>query len=562
METYEILDKVGEGSYGTVVKCRHKDTGQTVAIKILYEKSGKRNKTAMREVKFLQQFHHENMVNLIDVFRQKKRIHLVFEFVDHTILDELQHYCRGLDNKRLKKYLFQILRAVEYLHNNNVIHRDIKPENILVSQSGITKLCDFGFARTLATPGDVYTDYVATRWYRAPELVLKDRTYGKPVDIWALGCMMIEMATGNPYLRSSSDLDLLHKIVTKVGSLTPHLQSIFIRSPVFSGMVLPEVQHPKNARKKYPQLTALLADMVHACLQINPDDRISCSDLLRHDYFTRDGFIEKFLPELKAKFLQEAKLNSLLKLRENSKDVGLLKEEKRSARINACLNGPVFRKDLRKDKKSRNLKVKIAKVKEANPNLSDMAASVMASSDLLTMTEDFLSTPICSAMPPINPICGNLTAANFSSHFPISNTRASEKTKKTSPWQSVVQIGTSTKEEEESVPQIQSEKVAAYEQTAQIDQTVSVNQKKCGISKTEKKDVRFPELLITSQQKELKGMEAKQVKMLKREAKNSEVSKIPSLLNVDQCQEKQETMEKTHKINSSSLSWNKQCTSM
>ncbi|XP_010215871.1 PREDICTED: cyclin-dependent kinase-like 3, partial [Tinamus guttatus] len=185
MEMYDVLDKVGEGSYGTVVKCRHKDTGQTVAIKILYDKSGKSaNKTAMREVKFLQQFHHENMVNLIDVFRQKKRIHLVFEFVDHTILDELQHYCRGLDNKRLKKYLFQILRAIEYLHNNNIIHRDIKPENILVSQSGITKLCDFGFARTLAKAGDVYTDYVATRWYRAPELVLKDRTYGKYVDLF------------------------------------------------------------------------------------------------------------------------------------------------------------------------------------------------------------------------------------------------------------------------------------------------------------------------------------------------------------------------------------------
>uniref|UniRef100_A0A8B9S8V3 cyclin-dependent kinase n=1 Tax=Apteryx owenii TaxID=8824 RepID=A0A8B9S8V3_APTOW len=218
MEMYEILDKVGEGSYGTVVKCRHKDTGQTVAIKILYEKSGKCfNKTAMREVKFLQQFHHENMVNLIDVFRQKKRIHLVFEFVDHTILDESRRvgfFSAFLffvqKNKKQNLFLIKLICFCFFLQ---VIHRDIKPENILVSQSGITKLCDFGFARTLATPGDVYTDYVATRWYRAPELVLKDRTYGKPVDIWALGCMMIEMATGKPYLRSSSDLDLLHKII-------------------------------------------------------------------------------------------------------------------------------------------------------------------------------------------------------------------------------------------------------------------------------------------------------------------------------------------------------------
>ncbi|XP_046323589.1 cyclin-dependent kinase-like 3 isoform X6 [Marmota monax] len=302
MEMYETLGKAGEGSYGTVMKCKHKDTGQIVAIKIFYEKPEKSiNKSAMREIKFLKvcffclnccQFRHENLVSLIEVFRQKKRIHLVFEFIDHTVLDELQYYCHGLERKRLRKYLFQILRAIEYLHNNNIIHRDIKPENILVSQSGITKLCDFGFARTL-TPGDIYTDYVATRWYRAPELVLKDTSYGKPVDIWALGCTIIEMATGNPYLPSSSDLDLLHKIILKVGNLTPHLQNIFTRSPIFAGVVLPEVQHPQSSRKKYPKLNGLLADIVHACLQIDPAERISSTDLLHHEYFTRDGFIEK-----------------------------------------------------------------------------------------------------------------------------------------------------------------------------------------------------------------------------------------------------------------------------
>ncbi|KAM6357347.1 LOW QUALITY PROTEIN: cyclin-dependent kinase-like 3 [Alca torda] len=99
------------------------------------------------------QFHHENIVNLIHVFRQKKK-DLVFEFIDHTILDELQHYCHRLDNKRLKNTFLQLLQAID----------------------GITKLCDFGFTE-LATPYDVYTDYVVT-WYRAPKLVLKDTTYG------------------------------------------------------------------------------------------------------------------------------------------------------------------------------------------------------------------------------------------------------------------------------------------------------------------------------------------------------------------------------------------------
>uniref|UniRef100_A0A8C8SFX1 Cyclin-dependent kinase-like 3 n=1 Tax=Pelusios castaneus TaxID=367368 RepID=A0A8C8SFX1_9SAUR len=570
MEMYETLGKVGEGSYGTVVKCKHKETGQTVAIKIFYEKPEKSvNKIAMREIKFLKQFRHENLVNLIEVFRQKKKIHLVFEFIDHTVLDELQHNCHGLENRRLRRYLFQILRAIEYLHRNNVIHRDIKPENILVSQTGITKLCDFGFARTLAAPGDVYTDYVATRWYRAPELVLKDTTYGKPVDIWALGCMIIEMATGNPYLPSSSDLDLLHKIVIKVGNLTPHLQSIFIRSPVFSGVVLPEVQHPKNARKKYPKLCALLADMVHACLQMDPINRISSTDLLQHDYFTRDGFIEKFLPELKAKLLQEAKLNSLSKLRENNKEIELIKDEKRTIHINASQNGPVIGKGIEKDKKSKDLKVKGTKVKGGKPEMPEMkkmeqedavsqwAASSQnpptfppeskptvteaASNDPSGVKEDPALIAVCTTMPPINPNCGNLTAANFNSPFPHSSTRLPEKAKKRrSPWQSVGQIGPNNRQDDGTMAQPQTEKVTLHERAAQIDQMANMNRKKRSISKPEKKDIHFPELPVTAQQKELKGIEVKQVKVLKRESKKSEVSKIPSLLNVDQNQEKQE----------------------
>ncbi|XP_060127656.1 serine/threonine-protein phosphatase 2A catalytic subunit alpha isoform isoform X2 [Zootoca vivipara] len=534
MEMYEILGKVGEGSYGTVMKCKHKETGHIVAIKIFYEKPEKSvNKIAMREIKFLKQFRHENLVNLIDVIKQKKKINLVFEFIDHTILDELQHYSHGLDNRRLKRYLYQILRAIDYLHSNNVIHRDIKPENILVSQTGITKLCDFGFARTLAAPGDIYTDYVATRWYRAPELVLKDTTYGKPVDIWALGCMIIEMATGNPYLPSSSDLDLLHKIVTKVGNLTPHLQNIFIRSPVFSGMVLPEVQHPKSARKKYPKLSALLADMVHACLQMDPADRISSADLLQHDYFTRDGFVEKFLPELKSKLLQEAKLNFLSKFRDNNKEM----DEKRTVHINVSQSGPVIVKEIEKDKKPKEMKVKGIKMKGVKSEISELkrneqedavlqwaalsqnalnlphenkltgndGTGLAAGTDAGGTKEDSPQTPTMT-MPRINPNCGNLTS-NFNSHFLCPNSRLPEKAKKRrSPWPQVSQIGPNNRQEEGTISQNQIEKVSLYERAAQIDQMVTINRKKRNISRCEKKDIHFPEL-TTGQQKELKGME-------------------------------------------------------
>ncbi|XP_024896499.1 cyclin-dependent kinase-like 3 [Pteropus alecto] len=568
MEMYETLGKVGEGSYGTVMKCKHKDTGQIVAIKIFYEKPEKSvNKIATREIKFLKQFRHENLVNLIEVFRQKKKIHLVFEFIDHTVLDELQHYCHGLESKRLRKYLFQILRAIEYLHNNNIIHRDIKPENILVSQSGITKLCDFGFARTLAAPGDIYTDYVATRWYRAPELVLKDTSYGKPVDIWALGCMIIEMATGNPFLPSSSDLDLLHKIVLKVGNLTPHLQNIFSKSPIFAGVVLPQVQHPKNARKKYPKLNGLLADIVHACLQIDPAERISSTDLLHHEYFTRDGFIEKFIPELRAKLLREVKVNSFIKPKENSKENELIKDERKTIYTNTLLSSSVLGKEMEREKKPKEIKVRVIKVKggkvdtlESKKQESEGRRCQQNSTDAHTTSQDtkpVINEPLnpvnpstnsngmkddpyaggSMTMPPINLTSSNLMTSNPNSDLSHFNSRVTERTKKRrTSSQSIGQIISNCRQEDTDATQ----KGVFNERTGQSDQMANGNKRKLNFSRSDRKEFHFPELPFTIQSKEMKGMEVKQMKVLKRESKKTDSSKIPTLLNVDQNQDKQE----------------------
>ncbi|XP_037365215.1 cyclin-dependent kinase-like 3 isoform X7 [Talpa occidentalis] len=538
MEMYETLGKVGEGSYGTVMKCKHKDTGQIVAIKIFYEKPEKSvNKIATREIKFLKQFRHENLVNLIEVFRQKKKIHLVFEFIDHTVLDELQHYCHGLESKRLRKYLFQILRAIEYLHNNNIIHRDIKPENILVSQSGITKLCDFGFARTLAAPGDIYTDYVATRWYRAPELVLKDTSYGKPVDIWALGCMIIEMATGNPYLPSSSDLDLLHKIVLKVGNLTPHLQNIFSKSPIFAGVVLPQVQHPKNARKKYPKLNGLLADIVHACLQIDPAERISSSELLHHEYFTRDGFIEKFIPELRAKLLQEAKVNSFIKPKENSKENEVMKDERKTVYTNT-LNTSVLGKEMEKEKKPKEIKARALKVKGGKGDILEQKKTECegghiqqdAVKNAQTTSQDIKPVnnkpnpvnPVnnCNGMkddphaggsmmmPPINLNTSNLMTSNLSSNLTHSNSRVTERAKKRrTSLQAIGQVMSNSKQEDTGLAQSQMEKGILNERAGQSDQMANGNKRKLNFSRSDRKEFHFPELPFTIQSKEMKGME-------------------------------------------------------
>uniref|UniRef100_A0A3Q2GGA2 Cyclin-dependent kinase-like 2 n=1 Tax=Cyprinodon variegatus TaxID=28743 RepID=A0A3Q2GGA2_CYPVA len=220
MERYESLGPVGEGSYGSVLKCRHRESGRLVAIKKFIDSDDDKTvkKIALREIKLLRQLHHDNLVNLLEVWKRRRRWYLVFEFVDRTLLDELEQNLSGLDLNTCRQYLFQILRAANFCHQQNVIHRDIKPENILVSQEGVVKLCDFGFARTIASPseGGVYTDYVATRWYRAPELLVGDIKYGKPVDVWALGCVLMEMLTGQALFPGDSDLDQIYHIVKKI----------------------------------------------------------------------------------------------------------------------------------------------------------------------------------------------------------------------------------------------------------------------------------------------------------------------------------------------------------
>lgn len=166
------------------------------------------------------------MVHLREHFRENGKLYLIFDYIDRTLLEELQAVANetggapgGLPVEQIKIILFQILRAIEFLHKQRILHRDIKPENLLLSRNGIVKLCDFGFARGIREdPKYNYTDYVSTRWYRAPELLVGDAAYSSSIDLWALGCIFAEMFNGVPLFPGDSDLHTLQLIIETIAA--------------------------------------------------------------------------------------------------------------------------------------------------------------------------------------------------------------------------------------------------------------------------------------------------------------------------------------------------------
>ena len=242
MNKYEVLGIVGEGAYGVVLKCRNKDNNEFVAIKKFKESEDDEivRKTTLREVKVLRMLRQENIVHLKEAFRRKGKLYLVFEYVEKNLLEVLEENANGLRSDLVPLYIFQLCRAIDFCHRNDVVHRDIKPENLLVNPDHSLKICDFGFARTVSHPGQQLTDYVATRWYRAPELLLGSTKYEKSVDIWAIGCIMGELIDGQPLFPGESEIDQLYIIQKVMGPLTPQQMNMFLRNPRFLGLRFPD----------------------------------------------------------------------------------------------------------------------------------------------------------------------------------------------------------------------------------------------------------------------------------------------------------------------------------
>lgn len=302
MNKYEVLGVIGEGAYGVVLKCRNKETNEVVAIKKFKENEDDDpmvRKTTLREVKVLRSLKHANIVSLKEAFRRKGRLYLVFEYVEKNLLEVLEDKPNGVESELVRRYIFQLCCAIHYCHLNNVIHRDIKPENLLVNTTTgdhSLRLCDFGFARSMASSGGIgaavgtapsdLTEYVATRWYRAPELLLGDTKYSKSVDIWAIGCIMGELIEGQPVFPGESEIDQLYLIQKVLGPLPKRHMELFATNPRFSGMKMPDVKHPDTLYRKYcGRMSKKGICFLESTIQLCPEDRLTSEECLKHPYF-------------------------------------------------------------------------------------------------------------------------------------------------------------------------------------------------------------------------------------------------------------------------------------
>jgi len=299
MDRFKRLEKLGEGTYGVVYKARDVNTGDTLALKKIRldaEDEGIPS-TAIREISLLKQLQHPNIVRLYDVILTDQKLTLVFEFLDQDLKKYLDSFGdNGLDAHTTKSFLHQLLHGICHCHENRVLHRDLKPQNLLINREGELKLADFGLARSFGIPVRSYTHEVVTLWYRSPEVLLGSRHYSTPIDLWSVGCIFAEIASGRPLFPGRNDKDQLLKIFKILG--TPTLND-------WPGMAeLPQYQqnytlYKRQSLGKIVPLNQNGIDLLEEFLHYDPEKRITAEKAIEHPYFKEiDGeATDEKLPE-------------------------------------------------------------------------------------------------------------------------------------------------------------------------------------------------------------------------------------------------------------------------
>lgn len=286
MEKYETITQLGAGSFATVIKAKELNTGDIVAIKIFKKKYSDWNECRdLREVKSLNKLKHENIIRIKEMIHVDDTLHMVFEFMEkdlYNMYKERQN--KKFNEGQIRCIMYQALQGIAYMHKYGFFHRDLKPENLLVNGETV-KLADFGLAREIRSLPP-YTDYVSTRWYRAPECILRSTNYNSPVDIWAMGCIMAELYNFSPLFFGNSEKDVLSRMCNTLGTpnsttwpeglaLAKKINCKFLNFP---GIPLSQL---------VPDASKEAIDLMYEMLKWDPSKRGTAASLLQHTFFTK-----------------------------------------------------------------------------------------------------------------------------------------------------------------------------------------------------------------------------------------------------------------------------------
>jgi len=289
---YQPINPVGKGAYGLVCSAQDLLTSKKVAIKKVPRAfddivDGKR---ILREIKLMKFCEHENICTVLDVLPPRsidtfEDVYIVSDLMD-TDLHQIVRSKQALSDDHVQYFLYQILRGLKYLHSANILHRDLKPGNLLVNANCDLKICDLGLARMM-DPADILrdmTEYVVTRWYRPPELLLSSTAYTKSIDMWSVGCIFAELIARKPLFPGKNHVDQLNLITSIVGTPSPEELAIVTNEQALKFMKSMSFKPRVNLAARLPNCPATGVHLLEQMLQFDPRKRISVQDTLEHPY--------------------------------------------------------------------------------------------------------------------------------------------------------------------------------------------------------------------------------------------------------------------------------------
>lgn len=289
VDTFQKLDKIGQGTYSNVYKARDLITGKIVALKKVRFDTVEADsvKFMAREIIVLRRLDHPNVIKLegLVTSRMSSSLYLVFEYMEHDLAGLLPAANNRFTQPQIKCYMKQLLAGLEHCHKRGVLHRDIKGSNLLIDNEGVLKIADFGLA-SFYDPNQRHpmTSRVVTLWYRPPELLLGATYYDVGVDLWSAGCILCELLSGKPILPGRTEVEQLHKIFKLCGSPS---EEYWKRSKLpHASIFKPPQPYKRCIQETFKDFPPSSHPLIETLLAIDPDERGTASSALKSEFFT------------------------------------------------------------------------------------------------------------------------------------------------------------------------------------------------------------------------------------------------------------------------------------